>query len=334
LFNDLIAGGTIYKNTVTNWNNIYKNFEVKVADLSKEIKYYVYCTAQDDELAEGATTITPQPVANNAATPMLSESTGRFTLDLTPPIITVTGIQSTQETTSTVTLRLDEPGTVWCKAVRDRFQPPTINQIIAANFPSITTLASTDFDVVVENLQRDTEYDVYCHARDRGTEVEYGVTPSAGNPGNDVTMSMVLTTKRDIHTLGDSTPPVITSYTPALAATAIPLRPVFEITFNEDIQAATLPVTINFEPASGSNIHFKATDVNNNQCAETWAKMSITLNVLKIDFSQCTTNPGGLLQNTKYYVNFAAATLKDDSHHANPVAAFGASQSYYFTTGA
>jgi len=45
LFTDLTTGTQIYKNTVTNWNNIYKNFEVKVADLSRETKYYVYCVA-------------------------------------------------------------------------------------------------------------------------------------------------------------------------------------------------------------------------------------------------------------------------------------------------
>jgi hypothetical protein len=86
LFTSLTTG-TVYKNTVTNWNNIYKNFEVKVMDLSKETKYYVYCVSEDDEIVEGATTITPQPTQNNPSTPMLTESTGRFTLDLTPPII-------------------------------------------------------------------------------------------------------------------------------------------------------------------------------------------------------------------------------------------------------
>merc|ERR1712176_193026 len=120
----------------------------------------------------GATTIDPAPSSNNEALPILTEATGRFTLDLTPPVITIISIVSQSESTATITLQLDEPGTAWCKVVRDRFDPPTINQVIAASFFSVTTAANDPFTVRVENLERDTEYDAYCHARDRGTEVE------------------------------------------------------------------------------------------------------------------------------------------------------------------
>jgi len=329
LFTDLTTGSQIYKNTVTNWNNIYKNFEVKVADLSMETKYYVYCVAEDDELMEGATTILPQPTSNNRATPMLTESTGRFTLDLTPPIINVRTIKSLSEQTSTVTMQLDEPGTAWCKAVRDRFDPPTINQIIAASFYAVTTLSNTDFTVQIQNLQRDTEYDVYCHARDRGTEVEYGVTPSAGNPGNDVTHSHVLTTKRDIHTMGDSTPPIITLVAPVHSESAVNIRPVFKITFNEDIQAGAASFVV-FTPASGTPVSLPVSGVNNGLCTSDYARLTITLNVFQADFSQCITHVGLTAQN--WYVSFAAGTFKDDSLTKNPVAAFGSSQSYFFTT--
>jgi hypothetical protein len=300
---------------------------VVVADLSVETKYYVYCVAEDDELMEGMYTITPQPANNNMATPMLTEGTGRFTLDLTPPVITVIGILSNSETTSTVTVQLDEPGTVWCKAVRDRFDPPTINQIIAANFLSITTTAGTDFDVLVENLGRDTEYDVYCHARDRGTEVD-PVTPLAGNPGNDVTHDHVLTTKRDIHTMGDSTSPVILSRSPILGETSVGLNPVFTLNFNEDVQSGTGFVI--FEPEGGGpTVDLDVSQVNTDICASTRAKMSITLSVLKIDFSPCA---GFLSSNTKWYVRFAAGVFKDDSYAENIVPAFGTGNSYYFTT--
>jgi hypothetical protein len=329
LFTDLTTGAQLYKNTVTNWNNIYKNFEVKVADLTKETKYYVYCVAEDDELMEGATTILPQPTSNNRATPMLTESTGRFTLDLTPPIINIRSIKSMSEKTSTITLQLDEPGTAWCKAVRDRFDSPTINQIIAASFYAVTTLANTDFTVQVQNLERDTEYDVYCHARDRGTEVEYGVTPSAGNPGNDVTHSHVLTTKRDIHTMGDSTPPIINAVAPVHQETSVGIRPVFVITFNEDVQSGSGHVV--FTPASGTPISLNVNGVNNGLCTSDYARLRITLNVFTADFSQCTTHVG-LTAPSVWYVSFVAGAFKDDAHAMNPVAAFGSSQSYYFTT--
>jgi len=238
-------------------------------------------------------------------------------------------IKSLSEQTSTVTMQLDEPGTAWCKAVRDRFDPPTINQIIAASFYAVTTLSNTDFTVQIQNLQRDTEYDVYCHARDRGTEVEYGVTPSAGNPGNDVTHSHVLTTKRDIHTMGDSTPPIITLVAPVHSESAVNIRPVFKITFNEDIQAGAASYVV-FTPASGTPVSLPVSGVNNGLCTSDYARLTITLNVFQADFSQCITHVGLTAQN--WYVSFAAGTFKDDSLTKNPVAAFGSSQSYFFTT--
>jgi len=213
--------------------------------------------------------------------------------------------------------------------VRDRFDPPTINQIIAASFYAVTTLSNTDFTVQIQNLQRDTEYDVYCHARDRGTEVEYGVTPSAGNPGNDVTHSHVLTTKRDIHTMGDSTPPIISTVAPVHSESAVNIRPTFKITFNEDIQAGAASYVV-FTPASGTPVSLAVSGVNNGLCTSDYARLTITLNVFQADFSQCTTHVGLTAQN--WYVSFAAGTFKDDSLTKNPVAAFGSSQSYFFTT--
>jgi len=329
LFTDLTTGTHVYKNSVTNWNNIYRNFEVRVADLSMEQKYYVYCVAEDDELAEGYYTIVPKPSSNNEAVAVLTESSGRSTLDLTPPIISVIGILSSSETTATVTVQLDEPGTVWCKAVRDRFDTPTINQIIAANFLSETTSAGQDFNVLVENLERDTEYDMYCHARDRGTEVDMGV-PLAGNPGNDVSAAHVLTTKRDIHTMGDSTAPIITARVPVLAESDVALQPVFQLTFNEDIQAGS--GNIIFSPESGgSSLTLDITQANSGSCTASTAMLMITLNVLKVDFTPCPSSY--LAASTKWYVNFASGVLKDDSYAENIVPAFGSSQSYHFTTG-
>ncbi|CAE8687535.1 unnamed protein product, partial [Polarella glacialis] len=284
----------------------------------------------DDEFTEGASTILPAPTSNNIATPILTELTGRFTLDLTPPVISIVSIFSGSETTATVTLQLDEPGTAWCKAVRDNFNPPTINQIIAASFFSITTTANQDFTVQVQNLARDTEYDIYCHARDRGTEVD-GVAPSAGNPGNDVAFSHVLTTKRDIHTMGDSTAPSVISVTPIHQQTGVDKNPVFTIVFNEDIQAGTGNVV--FTPTGGTPQHaLDITNVNNGLCTSGLAKLSITLTTFQADFSQCTGN--FLTASTNWYVSFPSGVLKDDSSAQNVVAAFGTSSSYYFTTGA
>merc|ERR1719398_359959 len=120
-------------------------------------------------------------------------------------MIQVNTVVSVSEPTLTVNVQLDEPGTVWCLAVRDNFDPPTINQIIAADYSAVETTANTNFDVVILALTRDTEYDTYCFARDRGTE-NGAVSP---NPGNDISFAAVLNSKRDVHSIGDSTPPTI-----------------------------------------------------------------------------------------------------------------------------
>ena len=100
---------------------------------------------------------------------------------------------------------------MWCLAVRDNFDAPTINQIIAADYSAVETSSNTGFNVVILALTRDTEYDTsarsfssstrrrsrppaycrYCFARDRGTE-NGAVSP---NPGNDITFATVLSTK-------------------------------------------------------------------------------------------------------------------------------------------
>jgi hypothetical protein len=336
LYTDLTSGvsspaGVVYSNTVTNYNNIYKNFEVKVSDLTAETRYYVYCAAEDDEYTEGATTILPAPSQNNQAAPILTEASGRFTLDLTPPVITMVSIASESETTAKITVTLDEPGTVWCKAVRDQFDPPTINQVIAASFLNVVTAnPPPSFTVLVDNIQRDTEYDVYCHARDRGTEVVFGVTPAAGNPGNDITYSAMLETKRDIHTMGDSTAPVVTATSPVHAATNIAINPAFSLTFNEDIQAGTGHVVFS---AGASTVSLDITQANTGTCTgPSHAVLSINNNILTADFGPCTSS--SLAASTTWYVSMAAGVLKDTSLNQNVAPAFGSSQSFYFMTGA
>jgi hypothetical protein len=327
LYNELTTG-TVYKNTVTNWNNIYKNFEVKVTSLTKETKHYVYCVSEDDEVVEGSTTIDPSPSTNNRSTPMLTESTGRFTLDLTPPIITMNSIESASETTARIFLRLDEPGTSWCKAVRDQFDSPTINQIIAANFFSTVATSNTEFSVQIQNLERDTEYDVYCHARDRGTEVTVG-SPDAGNPGNDATFDHVLSTKRDIHTMGDSTAPTIVSVAPVHQTQNVNVRPNFQIVFNEDIQAGSSGYVV-FTPETGSALSLDVTQVGNGLCIASSAKMTITSTTLSVDFSTCTSTQ--LDAGLKWFVSYSSGVFKDASPASNDIPAFGASNSYYFQT--
>lgn len=327
LFTALTTGANVYQNVVTNWNNIYINFEVRILSLQGHTVYYVYCAAQDDEIIEGATTITPAPTSNNVNLGFLTESTGRSTLDLTPPIQTIVSVSSLSENTATVYMSLSEPGTAWCTAVLNGFAAPTINEIIAAGFYTFTSAGSQAFNVVIQNLVRDTEYDTYCHARDTGTTVPTGV-PSPGNPGNDDSYVQDLLTMRNIHTMGDSTPPSLVSVLPVYQQTGAAQNPVFKIVFNEDIQAGTGYLT--FAAAGGSNtFQLNINQANNGLCANSAAKISVLLTTLTADFTSCTSF--FLTANTQWYASMPAGVIQDTA--GNSAATFGASNSYYFTTG-
>lgn len=290
-FFSTLSSGTVYQNVVRNWNNIYKNFDVKVLDLSAESTYYVYCAAEDDELAEGTGTISPTPSSNNEGQPILTEASGRSTLDLTPPSISPVSIESAYETVATYTFTLDEPGTVWCKAVRDMDTAPTINQVIAAGFSIDVTMAHTEYGVDVKNLDRDTEYDVYCHARDRGTEVPSGV-PAAGNPGNDASSSHMLSTLRDIHTEGDSTKPVVIGVTPPHGGTEAAAAFMYILQFNEDVWAPTAGNLMSLRlGGSQESVYDVQTAVSNpTSCSGTpgyQARFEIVNRQLILDYASC-----------------------------------------------
>jgi len=177
-------------------------------------------------------------------------------------------------------------------------------------------------------MARDTEYDVYCHARDRGTEVDKaGGTPDAGNPGNDATFDHVLTTKRDIHTMGDSTSPTLVSVNPASGDINVVKQPKMTLVFNEDIQANT--GDIRFESSIGLTFNLPIANANDNLCVQRYAHLTITLSTFALDFagSGCDER---LQAGELYYMSFEPGTLTDDSANKNQVAAFGAAKSYYF----
>eukprot|EP00438_Fugacium_kawagutii_P000296 Skav205257 [mRNA] locus=scaffold1841:61247:62962:- [translate_table: standard] len=140
--------------------------------------------------------------------PILTESTGRYTLDLTPPNLTVLDAVS-----------YTQAGTVWCEAVVDLNPPPSTWEIVAAGFK--TSMAAGTANVVIQGLIRDVEYDVYCFAQDDGTmsatnnplEVEW-------SKKNGIGYTDVVATKMDAHVLYDSIPPVLLSVDPVHNAVA------------------------------------------------------------------------------------------------------------------
>lgn len=217
----------------------FRNFEITITGLSREALYYVYCAAEDDELLDGCwqrnSTYSPS-CGNNEASPILTESTGRYTLDLTPPSITVLDAVSYTQDSVTVTVAMDEAGTIWCEAVLDLQPPPSINQIVAAGFKSTAAAGSTN--VILQGLIRDTEYDVYCFAQDDGTlSAANNSLEVKWSKKNGIGYSDMVATKMDAHVLYDSTPPLLLSTEPVHNAVGVGEMVNISLTFDEDIQA-------------------------------------------------------------------------------------------------
>jgi hypothetical protein len=311
---------------VSSWAETYRNFEVTVTKgtgLTMETNYYVYCGGEDDESGEtqyslGNTNNGGAFDTNNIAANFLTESTGRFTLDLTPPVLQVLTTISALETQITLSVQLDEPGTVWCLAARDNFDAPTINQIIAADYSAVQSLSNTPFDVNVNDLTRDTEYDTYCFARDRGTE-NGAVSP---NPGNDIAFSTVLVSKRDVHTIGDSTPPSIpippnpTGFQPPQNSVGIGIQETFVLTFSEDVTMSSAftasSAYIRFYDMDNTGTNNKQIDFNEPSTND--GTVSIVNNVMTVTWEASYQ----LNANTNYDVQLADGVLEDAAGNAFP----------------
>jgi hypothetical protein len=233
-----------------------------VSSLSREGLYFVYCVAEDDEATDGCAQRDPADDAacgNNEATAILVEPYGRHTLDLTPPIITVHGAASHAQDALTVSLSINEGGTAWCKAVRDRERPPTANEVVAAGFKAALGTAGT-FTVQVSGLHQDTEYDVYCFARDDGTKSANNDTLEVQlSKKNSISQDDVLATKTDAHVLYDSLVPVLLERVPVNNSFQVSPEVTVTLTFNEDVQAGN--ASILFRSSGHSDISLPITDV-------------------------------------------------------------------------
>eukprot|EP00928_Gymnodinium_smaydae_P040215 TRINITY_DN27306_c0_g6_i1.p1 TRINITY_DN27306_c0_g6~~TRINITY_DN27306_c0_g6_i1.p1 ORF type:complete len:5181 (-),score=906.80 TRINITY_DN27306_c0_g6_i1:179-15013(-) len=241
----------------------FRNFEVTVTGLLREALYYVYCTAQDDEASDGcsqrATSDSPA-CSSNQNVPVLTESSGRYTLDLTPPVISVVDAISYTQDSLVVTVLIDEAGTVWCAAVLDGMPAPTANQILAAGYMTDAPEGGGNVNVTIPDLSRDTEYDIYCFARDDGTKSAKNNTLELEfSKKNAIGYNMVLSTKRDGHVIYDSQAPVLLSTEPLHNAFGVIDQPNITLTFNEDVKAGIGNVML--KSSGQSDILVPVTDI-------------------------------------------------------------------------
>ncbi|CAE7924644.1 unnamed protein product [Symbiodinium necroappetens] len=217
-----------------------RNFEITVTGLSREVLYFVYCVAEDDEATDGCfqRNATESPdCGNNEAAPILTEPLGRYSLDLTPPTLLVLDAVSYTQDSVRVTASLDEAGTVWCAAVLDLQPPPATNEVVAAGYLASIGAAGV-LDVTIQNLMRDTEYDVYCFARDDGTMSAANSTLEVKlSKKNSISYSDMVATKMDAHVIYDSEAPRLLAVHPPHNAFGVGAEVNISLTFSEDIQA-------------------------------------------------------------------------------------------------
>ncbi|CAE8613427.1 unnamed protein product, partial [Polarella glacialis] len=172
---------TAFRNVDVEVNMLDNDDGLAATSLLSETPYNIFCFAQDDwqiEADNSALQSANYAIGNTATPSMAGGNTGNeitfvaatavkdaigqvITLDLTPPVITVTGIAST-ETTITVTAKLSETGTIWCQAVRTGFNVPTILEILDSNYNSAFTYAASPAattTVLITGYDRPRNYD-------------------------------------------------------------------------------------------------------------------------------------------------------------------------------
>ncbi|CAE7498960.1 unnamed protein product [Symbiodinium natans] len=205
-----------------------------------QVLYFIYCVAEDDEATDGCfqRNVTESPdCGNNQAVPILTEPSGRYSLDLTPPTIAVLDAVSYTQDSIRVTVSLNEAGTVWCAAVLDLQPAPSTNEVVAAGYFASTVTAGV-LDVTIQSLRRDTEYDVYCFARDDGTLSAANSTLELKlSKKNSITYADMVATKMDAHVIYDSEAPLLLAVDPPHNAFGVGAGVNISLTFSEDIQA-------------------------------------------------------------------------------------------------
>ncbi|CAE8720003.1 unnamed protein product [Polarella glacialis] len=148
--------------------------------------YKMFCFAEDDWKIQAQAAYDAGLGSPNFAAPALPNKVGlaaagifrdavgtATTLDLTPPNFTVQGT-TTAEDRILVQISLGEPGTAWCRALRRGSAVPEAQEVLETDFRAavasvaggIATVNVTAQDVSGEPLQRGTDYEVYCYARD------------------------------------------------------------------------------------------------------------------------------------------------------------------------
>merc|ERR1719482_1455981 len=215
-----------YNNVVVSMNMIEDASRTSSSSLVAEETYHIFCYAEDTwDLVTSDTVNYPHSpnyatgaVANKvpfSSTQNYSAAVGDLTmLDFTPPTITITSA-STTETSITVVLQLNEPGTAWCRCILDGYSGPSGVEIRELGYSVNVPSASTDVTIVINSLDvignvltRGTDYDVYCYAEDD--------LCLACLTTNVVNESVIQQTKADIESLVtqvrtlDQTPPSMT----------------------------------------------------------------------------------------------------------------------------
>ena len=142
------------------------------------------------------------------------------------------------------------------------------------------------------------------------------------NPGNDIAFSTVLVSKRDVHTIGDSTPPSIpippnpTGFQPPQNSVGIGIQETFVFTFSEDVTMSSAftasSAYIRFYDMDNTGTNNKQIDFNEPSTND--GTVSIVNNVMTVTWEASYQ----LNANTNYDVQLADGVLEDAAGNAFP----------------
>jgi hypothetical protein len=144
--------------------------------LLPQYHYKVWCFAEDDWAIEAQNAPSPSPLFAKPPGPnkvlyshseTVKEDIGQvLTLDQTPPTWTYIAGTQAAESILTMSMKLDEQGTIWCMPVRSGFAEPSINEILQNNEYNTACSSTSACTVTMQSLESKTQYDIYCYTED------------------------------------------------------------------------------------------------------------------------------------------------------------------------
>eukprot|EP00923_Selenidium_pygospionis_P034398 GHVN01059999.1.p1 GENE.GHVN01059999.1~~GHVN01059999.1.p1 ORF type:complete len:1579 (+),score=321.46 GHVN01059999.1:90-4826(+) len=142
------AGG--YK-TIVRPEDVGREIDVNIHDLTPTSEYSIYCTAQDNSL----------PHANVMSDDKVKENMVSIKTIAKIPTVSIASFK-TFANGFTVSTRADAPGKVWCAAAPAGYQYPTVEEVMNVGAHSNITDVKKVIEVEIRGVPKNAKYTVFC----------------------------------------------------------------------------------------------------------------------------------------------------------------------------